>query len=77
MSDTAHARLLPTSSTERVHRHRAREKAGHALLTVEVEDLTAVADFLAERGFLPPWGSDDRVAVARALATALAVWSRR
>ena len=47
------------------------------MLTVEVEDLTAVADFLAERGFLPPWGSDDRVAVARALATALAVWSRR
>ena len=44
------------------------------MLTTEV-DLTALADFLADTGFLAP-GADDRDAVANALETALSVWSR-
>jgi hypothetical protein len=44
------------------------------MLTTEV-DLTALADFLADTGFLAP-GADDRDAIARALQTALDVWAR-
>jgi len=57
-----------------MRRLRARQRAGRAMLTTEV-DLTALADFLADTGFLAP-GADDRDAIARALQTALDVWAR-
>ena len=59
---------------EKMRRLRARQRAGRAMLTTEV-DLTALADFLADTGFLAP-GADDRDAVARALVVALDVWCR-
>jgi hypothetical protein len=55
----------------------SRQRAGGAVLRVEVDDLTPVTDFLADGGFLPPWGSNARTEVAKAVATALGVFSRR
>src|SRR5262245_12019437 len=61
-------------SAARVRRHRALQRAGLVALTIRV-DPVALADFLADRGFLPP-GDDDRPALAAALERAIAVWSR-
>lgn len=64
-----------SASNERVRRHRQRKRAGLAALTVDV-DLDTLAEFLIDRGFLEAWSAGDRGAIARALATALDVWSR-
>ena len=66
---------MATPAADKMRRYRRRQKAGRVMLTIEV-DVTALTDFLADRGFIMPWDADDRAAIAKALATALDVWAR-
>ena len=66
---------MAVPAAEKMRRYRRRQKAGRAMLTIEV-DMSVLADFLADRGFIMPWDADNRAAIAKALATALDVWAR-
>lgn len=53
------------TAADRIARHRARKKAGRAVLRIEV-DLHELADALADAGFLQGWDVENVEAVSRA-----------
>ena len=54
------------TAAEKQRRHRARARAGRAILTIEV-DLAEVGDLLRDAGVISPTAEDDRVTLARGL----------
>jgi hypothetical protein len=63
------------SAADRLARHRARRKAGKAVLRVEVE-LHELADALADGGFLKAWDSENVEAIRQATETMIAALIR-
>ena len=59
-------RTKATAAEKQEERHRARARAGRAILTIEV-DLAEVGDLLRDAGVISPTAEDDRVTLARGL----------
>jgi hypothetical protein len=62
------------SDSEKVKRHRARKRAGEAVLPIRV-NVGAVGDFLLDHGFIAEWDMGDRDKIREAIESALRVWS--
>lgn len=66
MTDAAQLPPAPAPSTSRVRQHRQREREGRCMLRVVVSEVS-LESLLVARGFLPPYGADERQELERAL----------
>jgi hypothetical protein len=71
MTAAARMKAAVSDSTERSRRSRQRNRAGKAVLEIEV-DLAELADALVGAGFLEQWSSEDRPAIQSATEKFLA-----
>ena len=66
---------MALTAAEKVKRHRARHRAGEAVLPIQV-NLNRVADWLVDQHQLAEWDADDREKIRAALEQAIGFWSR-
>jgi hypothetical protein len=64
---------MALTAYQKLKRHRDRKRAGHCVLSVDV-DLGALADTLVAAGWLAAWDAHDRDRVRLALETAIDEW---
>ncbi len=57
---------MGASSTARSRPHRERQRAGRALITIEIDPI-ATSELLIDYEILPAWDAEDRGAISRAL----------
>jgi hypothetical protein len=64
-----------TAAAQRQRRRRERQRAGKALLRIEVDEV-GLAEALCRHGFLAPLKADDKAALEGATEYVLGVWAK-